>query len=136
MKLSKDQQDMLNGNKGRGAQKAMEILTAYGDCFDAEKMVPITSVHFAGNFSVMMDEGIEWLEELALEGARVSVFTTKNSELYDFEQAEELKIPLIYQERQKRIDAAIKALGIVPTYTCHHYLVGNVPRFGDHIAWA
>lgn len=136
MELNRDQQDMLEGKKGRGAQKAMEILAAYGACFNAERMIPITSVHFAGNFSVMMDEGIEWLEDLAKEGTRVSVFTTKQCELYDFEQAEELKVPLVYQERQKRIDSAIKSLGVVPTYTCHHYLVGNVPRFGDHIAWA
>ena len=60
MELNKDQQDMLNGTKGQGAQKAMEILTAYGACFNAERMIPITSVHFAGNFSVMRDEGIEY----------------------------------------------------------------------------
>jgi predicted aconitase len=136
MELNKDQQDMLNGTKGRGAQKAMEILTAYGACFNAERMIPITSVHFAGNFSVMMDEGIEWLEDLAKEGTKVSVYTTKHCELYDFEQAEELNVPPIYQERQKRIDVAIKSLGVVPMYTCHPYLVGNVPLFGDHIAWA
>ena len=88
MELSKRQQEMLEGTKGGGAQKAMEILAAYGACFNAERMIPITSVHFAGNFSVMMDEGIEWLEDLAKEGTRVSVFTTKQCELYDFEQAE------------------------------------------------
>jgi hypothetical protein len=56
--------------------------------------------------------------------------------MYDFDQAEELRIPTIYQVRQKRIHEALRALGVTPTYSCHHYLVGNVPRFGDHIAWA
>jgi len=136
MKQSSDQQGMLKGEKGPGEQKAMEILAAYGACYNAARMIPITSVHIAGNYTVLMDEGIEWLEELARGGTKVSVYTTKNPELYDFEQAEELRIPLIYQEKQKRIHAVLKSLGVVPTYSCHHYLVGNVPRFGDHIAWA
>ena len=25
---------------------------------------------------------------------------------------------------------------ITLTYSCHHYLLGNAPRFGDPIAWA
>jgi len=90
----------------------------------------------AGNFPVLMDEGIEWLEDLARKGTKVAVYTTKNPEMVDFEQAEELRIPTIYQVRQKRIHEALKALGLTLTYSCHHYLVGNVPRFGDHIAWA
>jgi predicted aconitase len=136
MKLSREHQEMLDGTKGRGVRKAMEILTAYGDCYDAKRMIPITSVHIAGNYPVLMDEGIEWLEELSEGGTRVTVYTTKNPEMYDFEQAEELKIPMAYQERQRRIDSVLRSLGVVPTYSCHHYLVGNVPRFGDHIAWA
>jgi len=127
---------MIEGKKGRGAQKAMEILVAYGQCYDAERMIPITSAHMAGNFPVLLDEGIEWLEALANDGAKVTVYTTKNPEMFDPEQVEELKIPTILQVRQRRIHAALKSLGIVLTYSCHHYLVGNVPRFGDHIAWA
>ena len=136
MKLDWTQEEMLYGKRGHGAQKAIEILAAYGECYNAERMIPITSVHIAGNFPVLMDEGIEWLEDLARDGTKVSVYTTKNPEMYDFEQAEELGIPSIYQVRQKRIHEALKALGVTLTYSCHHYLVGNVPRFGDHIAWA
>ena len=136
MELNNKQELMLEGKQGSGARKAMEILLAYGNCYGARRMIPVTSVHIAGNFPVLMDEGIEWLEDLANDGTKVAVFTTKNPEMYDFEQAEELRIPTIYQVRQKRIHEALKALGLTLTYSCHHYLVGNVPRFGDHIAWA
>lgn len=136
MELNNQQQEMLDGKQGPGVQKAMEILQAYGDCYEAERMVPVTSVHVAGNFPVLMDEGIEWLEELAAGGTRVRVFTTKNPEMFDPEQVDEMEIPTVYRVRQRRIHDALKSLGIVLTYTCHHYLVGNVPRFGDHIAWA
>jgi len=136
MELNKREQEMLEGKHGLGARKAMEILIAYGECYNAEKMIPITSVHMAGNFPVLMDEGIEWLEDFAQDGTKVSVFTTKNPEMFEFGQAEELKVPAIYQERQRRIDKVLRSLGVTLTYSCHHYLVGNVPRFGDHIAWA
>jgi predicted aconitase len=136
MELNKQQERMLEGKQGSGARKAMEILLAYGNCYGALRMIPVTSVHMAGNFPVLMDEGIEWLEDLARDGTKVAVFTTKNPEMVDFEQAEELHIPTIYQVRQKRIHEALKALGLTLTYSCHHYLLGNVPRFGDHIAWA
>jgi predicted aconitase len=136
MELSKKQQEMLEGKHGRGARKAMEILVAYGECYNAERMIPVTSVHIAGNYPVLMDEGIEWLEDLAQGGTKVSVYTTKNPEMFDFDDWEELKVPEIYQERQRRIDAVLRSLGVTLTYSCHHYLLGNVPRFGDHIAWA
>jgi predicted aconitase len=136
MELTTDQKAMLDGERGKGAQKAMEILVAYGDVYDTKRMVPVTSVHIAGNFPVMMDEGIEWLEDLVRDGARVQTYTTKNPEMFDFEQADELQIPMYFQVRQKRIHEALKSLGVTLTYSCHHYLVGNVPKFGDHIAWA
>ncbi|MCF8106741.1 MAG: aconitase X catalytic domain-containing protein, partial [Desulfohalobiaceae bacterium] len=136
MKLTADQQAMLHGERGTGAHKAMEILVAYGNVYATKRMIPVTSVHMAGNFPVMMDEGIEWLEDLVRDGTRVQTYTTKNPEMFDFEQVDELQIPMIFQLRQKRIHEALKSLGVTLTYSCHHYLVGNVPRFGEHIAWA
>lgn len=136
MKLTEGQKAMLDGKHGQGVQKAMEILVAYGNVYEAERLVPVTSVHIAGNFPVLMDEGIEWLEELARDRTRVQVYTTKNPEMYDFEQVDELNIPMLFQIRQNRIHEVFKSLGVTLTYSCHHYLVGNVPRFREHIAWA
>jgi predicted aconitase len=136
MDLQKREQDMLSGKYGPGPKKCMEILVPLGECNDARRMIPISSVHIAGNYTVMMDEGVEWLESLASEGLKVSVFTTKNPEMFDFEEADELKVPQIYREIQARIDSALRSLGVTLTYSCHHFLVGNLPRFGDHIAWA
>ena len=136
MKLTIEQKEMFEGKRGSGAKQAMEILVAYGNVYDAKCMVQVSSVHMAGNFPVLMDEGIEWLENLARDETRVQVYTTKNPEMYDFEQVDELNIPMAYQVRQNRIHDVLKSLGVTLTYSCHHYLVGNVPRFGDHIAWA
>jgi phosphomecalonate degydratase large subunit len=136
MDLTIQQREMLDGKLGNGVAKAMEILLAYGQCYDARRLIPVTSVHIAGNFPVLMEEGVEWLEGLAEGGTRVRVFTTKNPEMYDREQADEMKVPAGLRKMQGRIHDALKKLGVTLTYSCHHYLVGNVPRFGDHIAWA
>lgn len=136
MRLNIREEDILAGKYGHTMQRCMEMLVAIGECYEAERMVPVTSVHIAGNYPVLMDEGVEWLEELAEEGLKVSIFTTKNPEMFDFESVEELGVPYRLQERQLRIDKALKSLGVTLFYSCHHYLLGNTPRFGDHIAWA
>jgi predicted aconitase len=136
MELQKQEEEMLSGKYGSGLRKCMEILMAVGECYDAKRMVPVTSVHMAGNCSVMETEGIEWLEDLALSGAKLKVFTTKNPEMYDFEDWREFNVPENLRDKQNKINDALKTLGATLTYSCHHYLVGNLPRFGDHIAWA
>ena len=43
MKLTAEQQAILNGEKGETMAKVMKTLVMYGDAFEAEKLVPITS---------------------------------------------------------------------------------------------
>ena len=45
MKLTTEEKEMLDGKYGDGVQKAMELLVAVGDCYDAERMVPVASAH-------------------------------------------------------------------------------------------
>jgi predicted aconitase len=68
MILTREQEGMLAGKTSLAEQLAMDILVAYGECMNAKRMIPITSAHIAGNYTVMMDEGIEWLEDLVREG--------------------------------------------------------------------
>ena len=43
MKLTKEQQEILDGKKGETLAKVMKTLVMYGDAFEADKLVPITS---------------------------------------------------------------------------------------------
>ena len=43
MKLTQEQQALLNGEKGQTMAKVMKTLVMYGEIFGAEKMVPVTS---------------------------------------------------------------------------------------------
>ena len=45
MKLTPEQQAVLDGSKGEVMAKVMKTLVMYGDAFGAEKMVPITSTY-------------------------------------------------------------------------------------------
>ena len=43
MQLTKEQQAILDGSKGETMAKVMKTLVMFGEAFDAEKMVPVTS---------------------------------------------------------------------------------------------
>ena len=43
MILTKEQQAILDGEKGEVLAKVMKTLVMYGDAFEAEKLVPVTS---------------------------------------------------------------------------------------------
>jgi predicted aconitase len=54
----------------------------------------------------------------------------------DIEDWQALGIPPSFAEKQLRIMSAFKRMGIVVSATCTPYLAGNLPRFGEHIAWS
>ena len=43
MQLTAEQQQILDGAKGETLAKVMKTMVMYGDAFEAEKLVPITS---------------------------------------------------------------------------------------------
>jgi predicted aconitase len=49
---------------------------------------------------------------------------------------QELGIPPLFAERQQQVLEAFARMKVVTTCTCTPYLVGNLPHFGQHIAWS
>ena len=45
MELTREDEEMLEGKYGYPAQKSMELLVGLGECFDAERMLPVDSAH-------------------------------------------------------------------------------------------
>ncbi len=128
---------MLAGDLGRGVQKAMEILTALGAIYGADSLVPVTSVQVAGvSYKNLGDAGLEFLAEWAAQGAHVRVPTTLNPAGLDLDGWRELGFDADFADKQARVIQAFAAMGIRTTCTCTPYFVGNVPRQGDHVAWA
>ncbi len=137
MRLTPEEQAMLAGEFGPGVKKAIEIVTALGKIYGAEDLVAVTSVQVAGvSYKNLGEAGLEFLSEWAAQGGQVRVPTTLNPAGLDLEQWQELGFDATFAERQQQVIAAFMAMGIAPSCTCTPYLAGNLPGFGEHIAWA
>jgi len=137
MKLSKTEEDMLNGHMTPGEQKAMEILVALGEIYGAEKMIPITSAQVSGvSYKNLGDAGLEFLKDWAGSGAKVKVPTTLNPAGTDIENWKNLGISKDFAEKQSELIDAYKAMGVTPSCSCAPYMIGNAPRYGEHVAWS
>ncbi|UCD96468.1 MAG: aconitase X catalytic domain-containing protein [Candidatus Bathyarchaeota archaeon] len=136
MNLTSDEQDMLTGKHGKAAQKAMEILTTLGEIFNAQRMVDVYSVQIAGvSYANLGEAGLEFLNEMAEDGT-VKVLTTLNPAGMDRENWQVLGIDADFAENQIRVINAFAKMGVITTCSCTPYLIGNIPHFGQHIAWA
>lgn len=137
MYLTKEEELMLKGKSGSAIQEAMEILVAIGDIYGAERMIDISSAHLSSvAYTSSGDTGCRFLERLIERGASFKVITTLNPHSIEHDRWRELGFPQDFAEKQLRTTKAYDRLGALGTYTCTPYLVGNLPRFGEHIAWA
>jgi len=137
MLLTKEEEEMFVGEKGEGLQKAMEIVVALGKIYNAEKLVQVKSVQVSGvSYKNLGDAGIEFLEEWAKKGGRISVRTTLNPAGMDLENWKKLGFKEEFAKKQLMVIDAFKKMGIAPVCSCTPYLIGNLPKFGEHIAWS
>jgi predicted aconitase len=137
MQLTRHEQDMLAGKSGRSTRKAMEILAALGTIYGADRMVPVSSVQISGVSYDNLDEaGLSFLAEMADGGGHAQVLSTLNPAGMDIENWQALGISEDFARNQLRVIQAFERMGVITTCTCTPYLSGNLPHFGEHIAWA
>lgn len=136
MELTKQEQAMLNGAEGYAVRKSMEILVALGEIFGAKSLIDVGSVQVAGvSYHNLGDAGLEFLNSLAADG-RVRVLTTLNPAGMDLENWQQLGISPEFAEKQNLVIDAFTRMGILVSCTCTPYLIGNLPLYGEHIAWS
>jgi predicted aconitase len=136
MELTAEEKDMASGKYGKATQKAMEILVTLGDIYGAKRLIDITSVQVAGvSYANLNEPGLEWLADMAIDG-KVRVFTTLNPAGMDLEEWKKLAISEEFAKNQQRVVEAFGKMGIITTCSCTPYLYGNLPHFGQHIAWS
>jgi predicted aconitase len=137
LRLTAEQTDMLAGEAGPGMQKAMEIVVALGKIYGAADLIPVASVQVAGvSYKNLGDAGLEFLQAWAAQGARARVSATLNPAGMDLLAWRELGFTERFASRQQSVIAAYTQLGVRPVCTCTPYLVGHLPEFGQHVAWA
>ena len=138
MFLTKKEQEMCDGEAGETIRKSMDILVALGDIYGASKLVDITSAQVSGvSYKTIGDAGLEYLEDLARDGSgKATINASLNPPGTDLDNWEKLGFPEYFAIKQNQIVDAYANLGISKTCTCTPYLVGNVPRFRDHVSWS
>ena len=135
MRLTKEENEMLEGKYGYPAQKSMEILVGLGECYDAEKMIPIASAHLIGSLN-MGKAGALFNEEMANKGGKFVIFTDANPLSIDPYVWKELGLSEECAREQMAITNTFARMGLFLSNTCTPYLVGHFPRPGEHIAWS
>lgn len=127
---------MLEGAEGYAVRKSMEILVALGEIYGADSLIDVGSAQVSGvSYNNLGDAGLEFLDELARDG-KVRVLTTLNPAGMDLENWLNLGISAEFAEKQNLVIKAFEKMGILVSCTCTPYLIGNLPLFGEHIAWS
>jgi len=136
MELTPQEQAMLDGKEGYAVRKSMEILVALGEIFGAKRLIDVSSVQVAGvSYHNLGDAGLEFLNSLAADG-KVKVLTTLNPAGMDLENWQQLGITPEFAEKQNQVIDAFERMGILVSCTCTPYLIGNLPLYGEHVAWS
>lgn len=146
MILNQEQQELLDGKKGAAMAKVVKTLKMYGDCFDAEKMVPVTGDHghLVTSFGLSVLKPVyEIMDELIAEGVlakqsfSVDPRPTEKNVPANFLQNVFFKV---MYSKQNMYEQQLSKLGLMDesafTCTCYETEVGNQPRFGDVLSWA
>jgi hypothetical protein len=137
MYLTREEEEMLAGERGEVIERMFRLLVRLGDIYGADRMIPVGSVQVAGvSYKSIGDPGLEFLKDIAGKGVRVRVPTTLNPPGMDLVDWRALGFPEDFAEKQLQIMDAFREMGVMMTATCTPYLVGNLPRFGEHIAWS
>lgn len=137
MYLSPEEERTFNGEEGEIREKMIKLLVNLGEIYGADRLIPVGSAQVSGvSYKSLGDPGMEFLEDVAAKGAKVSVLTYINPAGIDLENWRELGFSEDFAANQMRIMDAFRKMGMVITATCTPYLCGNVPRFGEHVAWA
>lgn len=136
MFLTDEETGMLNGDQGDAVKKAMEILVALGESFGAKRLVPINNVHMAGSSVLVAEEaGTRFVEDIRTQGGTFVTNVTTNPTAVDPTQWKKIGIPESDSVLQTRLTDAYAGMGANTCNTCIPYLVGNTPRFGEHMVW-
>ncbi len=136
MRLTAEERAMLEGVEGPAVHKAMQIVAALGEIYGAAELVAVGSAQIAGvSYKNLGDAGVEFLEEWAAQGARTRVPAFANPAGMDLQRWREMGIPSEFARQQQRVMKALASMGVLLTCTCTPYLVGHVPRPGEHLAW-
>lgn len=147
MNLTKEQQAILNGEKGDVLAKVMKTLVRYGELFGADSMVPVTSKynHLVTSFGLKALTPVYGLMDQLIESGNLSTqkFSADPRPL-DKNVPSNFLQDFIFKyfmySKQADYEKQLTELGLMhkDAFTCTCYMdeVGNTPGMGDVLSWA
>lgn len=147
MQLNDEQVAILNGSKGEVFAKVMKSLYMYGNTFDAQKMVPVTSEynHLVTSFGLgSLKPVYDLMEKLISAGAistqKFSVDPRPLDKNVPSSFLQNLVFKKLMYSKQDYYEDLLGKLGLMDknAYTCACYMkeVGNTPKKGDVLSWS
>ena len=147
MILTPEQQAILNGEKGETMAKVMKTLVMYGDAFEAEKLVPITSKynHLVTSFGLKVMSPVYDLMQQILDadvasGQKFSVDPRPLDDNVPASFLQKFVFKNFMYTKQDFYEKQLHKLGLIDenAFTCACYMdeVGNKPKKDDILSWA
>ena len=147
MILTKEQQAILDGEQGETLAKVMKTLVMYGDAFEAEKLVPITSEynHLVTSFGLkVMSPVYDLMQQLldagVMSGQKFSVDPRPLDKNVPANFLQNFVFNNFMYTKQDFYEKQLHELGLKDdkAFTCACYMdeVGNKPGKGDVLSWA
>lgn len=136
MHLTREENEMLAGKHGFPAQKSMKMLIGLGECYDAEKMIPVTSAHLLYSLTELGKGGVRFLQDMANRGGKFIINTHTNPLSFDPWLWKDFGISEEYAREQMALTSTIAKMGAFLSHTCTPYLIGHVPLMREHAAWS
>ena len=147
MRLTKEQQDILDGKHGPVMAKVCETLVRYGELFGAGEMIPVTGEygHMVTSFGLgvirpvydlfdeLIDAGIVSKQKFSMDPRPLDPNVPKNL-------LQDIVFKRFMYSEQEKYEQQLRKLGLLSdeAFTCACYLdeVGNRPKEGDVLSWA
>lgn len=147
MKLTEEQNNILNGSRGETMAKVMETLVRYGELFGADEMVPVTGKynHLVTSFGLKaLGPVYSLMEQLISEGAVSSQKFSADPRPLDKNVPSSFLQNLVFNRfmytKQDYYEEQLNKLGLMDpdafTCTCYMDEVGNTPGMGDILSWS
>ena len=146
MKLTREEQAMLDGSQGPEMAKLMKIQVVFGNTFGAKNLVDLGGAPHSNLYpgAPYLGSLIKMLDECAKAGLKSYAPYTVNPRPYDAfnVQNNEKEMQIIYEgyPLQKDLDWVHARLGAPElnkrSCACYVKEVGNAPEPGTYVAWA
>lgn len=135
MKLTDEQHAMQQGEFGEAIRWAIDQQIRVGSLFAAQRLIPAASAHAGAEIGTMGSAGLEVVERLAADGARVRIPSSTAACSVDFARARSFGVPQSQIDAETRLHTALRRMGFLDTSTCINYQSLSPPRFAEHLAW-